>query len=175
MSSTKIFQNPYSSTETWSSQGAVITWYTGSNGGADAAAMVPLLASAIQISYQRRLSPFYPLNQKQGSLKKCVIAGAPTGNLTISSIYAPTSSDMTTFLAAVSKSCKTDADQVTIIIHPYGTSPCKTGAYDYQDQSFKLTGVDLESLGLSMQGGEAAYTTMPLTFSFSDLTYYTAD
>ena len=169
-----IFRNPYTGTETWSSQGALVQWGTG-----DAATkQFPLMMLKLDMQYQRSLSSFYPINpDTAGNLTKYNIAGAPKGTLSVSSIYGPTIQGLNDFLEAVTRGCVLAEDAVTISILPFGNLNCTPdGRVSDPDnpelmanQWFVLSGVEMESIALSITGGEAAIVNLPQTYSFTML------
>ena len=180
-----IFTSNPIGTESWSAQGAVVTWNKGSSNptgsrtyNGSSAGMIPILMQQISLTYQRTIQSLYPLNQVEGGLRKCNITGAPRGQLNIVGIYAPTNADLDDFLEAVSKPCKTDKDQINIRLHPYAWGGCSTKQKSniasggmYSNSEFILKGIELESLGFSISAGENALSQMPLTFSFTELVY----
>lgn len=158
-----IFQNPYKSTETWSAQGALIKWTGGGVTGN------PLLVLQISIQYQRRVQPFYPIASDSQSRKKINMVGAPVGQMTIGSIFTPSATGLAAFLKAVGSPCKNAEDSVTMTLQPFG-EVCQNGTSSQANgETFKLTGVELESVGVQIQGGEVAVVNLPTTYSFTDM------
>lgn len=159
-----IFQNPYQSTETWSAQGALIKWSGGKVGTGN-----PLLVLQISIQYQRRIQPFYPIASDAQSRKKINMVGAPVGQMTIGSIFTPSATGLSAFLKAVGAPCKDAENAVTMTLQPFG-DVCKNGTSSQANgETFTLTGVELESVGVQIQGGEVAVVNMPTTYSFTDM------
>lgn len=157
-----IFNNPYKTIESWSAQGAVINWGTSNTPSAP----IPLIANSLNLTYAQQVSSIYPLNTSpSGAKKKINIKGAPNGNLTIGSVFSPTHQNLAAFIQAVTKDCKTENDQVTITIRPFGDIQCDTevGTVLY------LTGVDCSQIQLGIQGGEVAIVNMPMVFTFTGL------
>ena len=163
MPATTIFDNPYKNIETWSAQGAVIEWGTGGT----AMSPVPLVMTSLSIRYQQTNSPQYPINvigSTNGT--RINLKGAPNGTLQIGSIYSPDTDGLQAFIKAVSKSCKTTTDQVTLEITPFGLLDCDK---QMTPTKFSLYGVELVSLDFSLQGGEVALITLPTTYTFTSM------
>lgn len=159
-----IFQNPYQSTETWSAQGALIQW-----SGANVPQSAPLLVLQISIQYQRRLQPFYPIAATAATRKKINMVGAPVGQMTIGSIFTPSATGLDAFLKAVGSPCKDANSAVTMTLQPFG-DVCQNGqSTQTNGQTFTLKGVELESVGVQIQGGEVAVVNIPTTYSFTDM------
>lgn len=117
---------------------------------------LPLVALGITINYQRAVNSFFPINTKgtnQG--KKINVTGAPQGSLTITSIYSPDAKGLIEFLKAVSKDIKTASEQITLELHPFGTATNNaTGqTINSVNHTLTLTGVEMASLQLSLNGG----------------------
>lgn len=172
-----VFTNPYNSTQTWSAQGAIVTWGVG-RGDANSlgGSQIPLMMLNLNMSYQRQVAKFYPVNgDAQGNMTKYNISGAPQGMLQVGSIYGPSNSGLSAFIEAVAKDCKQDSDTVLIKIRPFGNLNCSSSGggntFNNSKNSFLLRGLELESLGMQIQGGEVAVVNMPLTFSFTSLVW----
>lgn len=158
-----IFQNPYQTTETWSAQGALMTW---KGGGVPSN---PLLVLQIGIQYQRRIQPFYPIAEGGANRKKINMVGAPSGQLTIGSIFTPSATGLKAFLTAVGAPCKGEEDGITMELTPFGEA-CKNGAgQSFLGETFVLKGIELETVGVQIQGGEVAVVNIPTTYSFTDM------
>ena len=130
----------------------------------------------LSMSYQRQIARFYPVNgDTQGNMTKYNISGAPQGVLQVGSIYGPTNTGLQAFIEAVAKDCKTDDDTVLLKIQPFGNLNCSSSGggntFNNSKNSFLLRGLELESLGMQIQGGEVAVVNMPLTFSFTSLVW----
>lgn len=161
-----IFNNPYNNTETWSAQGALMKWAGGgvsTNGN-------PMLVLQINIQFQRSVQPFYPIASDSTTRKKINMVGAPRGQMTIGSIFTPSATGLGAFLRAVGSPCKDAENSITVTLQPFGDI-CKNGTYGNPGnaETFKLTGVELESVGVQIQGGEVAVVNMPTTYSFTDM------
>lgn len=172
-----VFTNPYNSTQTWSAQGAIVTWGVGNgNSNTPGSGQIPLMMLNLNMSYQRQIARFYPVNGDiQGNMTKYNISGAPQGVLQVGSIYGPTNTGLQAFIEAVAKDCKTDDDTVLLKIQPFGNLNCSSSGggntFNNNKNSFLLRGLELESLGMQIQGGEVAVVNMPLTFSFTSLVW----
>lgn len=173
-----VFTNPYNSTQTWSAQGAIVTWGVGNGNTATlgAGSQIPLMMLNLSMSYQRQIAKFYPVNgDTQGNMTKYNVSGAPQGVLQVGSIYGPTNTGLQAFIEAVAKDCKTDNDTVLLKIQPFGNLKCSSSGggntFNNSKNSFLLRGLELESLGMQIQGGEVAVVNMPLTFSFTSLVW----
>lgn len=162
--SNSIFNNPYQNTETWSAQGALLKW---AGGGVT---NNPMLVLQINIAFQRTIQPLYPIASDSESRKKINMVGAPRGQMTIGSIFTPSATGLGEFLRAVGSPCKKATDSVTVTLTPFG-DVCKDGKTGAQvnGETFTLTGVELESVGVQIQGGEVAVVNMPTTYSFTDM------
>lgn len=159
-----IFNNPYKTTETWSAQGALVKWSGGKVGNGN-----PLLVLQIQIQYQRSVQPFYPIASSAATRTKINMVGAPRGQMTIGSIFTPSATGLKQFLEAVGSACKDKENMITMTLQPFGDT-CKNGKSSQSNGGvFKLTGVELESVGVQIQGGEVAVVNMPTTYSFTDM------
>lgn len=171
-----VFTNPYNSTQTWSAQGAIVMWGVGSGNSEDlAGSKIPLMMLNLSMSYQRQIAKFYPINtDDKGNMTKYNISGAPQGVLQVGSIYGPSNGDLNRFIEAISKDCKKDEDTVLIKIKPFGNLKCSStggGNTFSNDGNLLLRGVELESIGMQIQGGEVAVVNMPLTLSFTSLVW----
>lgn len=169
-----IFYNPYSQTETWTAQGAIMTWHKGPNAASNI--NNPMLMLQIQIQYQRAVQAFYPIaTDATAALSKINMAGAPRGQMTIGSIFTPSKTGLKTFLTAVADPCKDAKKVITVKLKPFGNVKCNTAASGgnttgiSQGEEFTLTGVELESVGVQIQGGEVAIVNLPTTYSFTDM------
>lgn len=164
MSKVTVFNNPYQNTESWSAQGAVVQWGT----SITASQALPIMMLGVTINYGRRTSPFFPINRdSSGNCVRVNIAGAPAGTLAVQSIYSPTHTGLESFIEAVTKECKTTGDAVTVTLRPFGDMTCSNSTAI--GQTLYLKGVELDTLGLTIQGGDAAIVQMPLNFSFTGL------
>lgn len=161
-----IFQNPYTKTESWSAQGALVKW-----SGAGVSNGNPMLMLQIQIQFQRSVQPFYPIAGDTKDLTKINMVGAPRGQMTVGSIFTPsaTQANLSAFLKAAGKPCKSAADAITMTLQPFGTACNTNNNQAVTGQTFKLTGVELESVGVQVQGGEVAVVNLPTTYSFTDM------
>jgi hypothetical protein len=171
----EIFSNPYKTTRSWSAQSALVTWYKGTTQVNNNGGSVPLIMEQLAFTYRRTAQFSYPINAVDGGTQKTryEIFGVPIGQLQIQSLYSPFGDDIKTFLDACAKSCKGTNEQVNLVIRPTGLLDCETNGTG-QDQinlteGFRLGGVSMDSVGLSIVGGELSRITMPLTFNFSTL------
>lgn len=164
MGKTTVFNNPYKNTESWSAQGAVVQWGTSDS----TSKALPIMMLGLTANYGRRTSAFFPINRDaSGNCVRVNISSAPSGTLQVNSIYSPTHEGLEEFIKAVTKDCKKTADAVTITLRPFGDMACSdTSAVG---QTLYLKGVELDTLGLTIQGGESAVVNMPLAFSFTSL------
>jgi len=161
----------FESAQTWSAQGAIVNWAVGKGTGAKSN-QLPLVMMNLTASFQRTLQKFYPIAQVQGKKKQINIGGAARGTLQIGAIFAPYGDDLEKFLEAVAKECKGDDDGVTITIRPFGNQKCTgtAGTQKFNNNiAFQLKNVELESLGVSVQGGEVAIVNFPTSYSFTGL------
>lgn len=190
----QVFNNPFANTETWTAQGALLTWKVGKNSDpalegkiADA---VPLLLQTVQIQYSQPIQPMYPINaQGVGKAVRINMKGAPNGTLAFNSIYSPMHTSIEDFLKAASKGCSMAGDELYVVIHPFGNIECTTVEYTgksdkrdnsptkghYNDVSFALKGVVLTSMGLNIEGNELTVVNMPLQFMFTSMDYVIMD
>lgn len=160
-----VFNSPYKTTESWTAQGAIIQYYiTGQE-----AEKIPLVIAGLEIGFAQQQTPFYQLNaDESGGGKRIVVKGAPQGSLSITSIYCPTPGKIKEFLAAASRDCVTAGNDLVITVRPFGDIKC--GNESVTDAPvITLTGVELASLGFSIQSGAVTLVNMPLAFSFTDM------
>ena len=189
MSYVNIFSNPYTSTESWSAQGAVVRY--GLNGSDPNFVSIarfaqsrdsegdtcPLIIAGINLTYARQSQQIYPLNaSKGGQAKKISIKGAPQGNLTITSVYSPVAENIACFLKLAGRDCVPAGTELWMTIRPFGSITCTTdsnGRTVTEENSKKITwrisGVELSQLGLNMQSGPVTVVNMPLNFEFTEL------
>jgi len=175
-----IFSNPYTSTESWSAQGAVVRFGLESDSSANSDAAgdpCPLIISGISLNYARQTQQIYPLNGTQaGQATKITIKGAPQGVLQITSVYSPVAESIACFLKLAGRDCVAKGSEMWMTLRPFGAITCttKTGAQTINaDASKKITwrisGVELNQLGLQMQSGPTTIVNMPLNFEFTSL------
>lgn len=184
MAHATVFQNPYQAQESWSAQGAIITWAKMSS--SDIAIEIetdlyktsftntyPLLATQVSLNFNRSLSKMYPVTpDANGNRKQITLAGAPKGQLTVHSLLSPTGNKtLASFLNAVAKPCKKDTEQVLMTIQPFGGDCQLTDAKGNVVAALNLGFVELDRLDFQIQGGEVATVNLPLTFSFSALDF----
>lgn len=154
----QIYQNDFKSTYSFSAAGAYVQW-NGNN--------LPVVLVNLQIQYTRNTQPIFPVNvNASGKAEKINIIGIPNGRLDATGIIVPSRTDMWSFIKATGKSCMSDGEHVTMTISPFvsDTSGCS------DNTKFKLKGVILTTVGLTMQGSDMAYVQMPLSFSFTSMT-----
>lgn len=160
----QIFNSPYKTTQSWASQGAIITY--GVNG--QAAEQIPLMISGLTLGYAQQITPIFPLNTDgNGNATKINVKGAPQGQLQIQSVYCPIPKNIEKFLELASRSCVGEGDSMFITIRPFGDIKCAAGTEVQNDDIFWLDGVELVSLGLNIQAGEVTLVSMPLNFTFT--------
>ena len=170
----QMFNNPYARTETWSVQGAAITYGQGSESGettSGSSFVCPLILTSLQMQFSRTIQRFYPIAGKQGAMTRYNILGAPNGTLNTQSMFGPTVK-MQDFVNVVTAPCKTAGKEVWMQINPFGEITCTSESNVTTTLSpfvFKLTGLDMESFGLAIQGGEITVVQMPMSFTFTGL------
>lgn len=168
-----IFTNRQYTTETWSAQGATLNYYQGLNSAA--MSPLPLLIANFTMNYQRSVGAVYPVNaDPSNNMCKINICGAPRGSLTISSIFSPgQGANLADFLRKAGSECKGPDQQIGVFITPIGGACVTSGnnMNSFQNITFHLEGLELESLGLSVQGGEQAMVNQPLVFSFTTMDF----
>ena len=200
MAYVNIFSNPYTSTESWSAQGAVVRFgleslqggfvdwnsiFQGGSGdtaacsgyGAKEGAVCPLIIAGIDLRFARQSQQIYPLNaDKEGQAKKVSIKGAPQGTLNITSIYSPVAKSIACFLALASRDCVSAGNEMWMTLRPFGSITCTTdkggqtiSADEAKKITWRISGVELNQLGLQMQSGQVTVVNMPLSFEFTDL------
>lgn len=164
-----VFSNPYKDTETWAAQGAIVQWgVSTSSSSAAATTGFPFMMINLQMQYARTVSSFFPINgDSANNMTKVNISGAPRGTLQVGAIYGPDSAGVKDFVEAASKACKAKGEQVVLSIKPFGNASCTDTKFAKQD--FILTGLEMEQLGLNIQGGEAAVVNLPTVYSFTSL------
>lgn len=164
---TSLYDNQYTGTETWSTQGAAITY----GQGGSTATPLPLLASQLTLTYSRVVNPFFPINSTSQGKIQYNIAGAPQGSLTLGNLLAP-NTVMEAFLKVVGAGCITKEDEISMMIKPFGELKCSSSGAGTASVkgSCKITGVTLQSFGLTIQSqGSIALISVPMTFSFTGL------
>lgn len=159
-----IFSNPYNNTETWSAQGALMKWTGAKVGNGN-----PLLVLQISIQFQRAIQPFYPIASSAATRKKINMVGAPKGQMTIGSIFTPSAQGLAAFLKAVGAPCKDAESSINVTLQPFGDVCTNGTSTQVNGQTFTLKGVELESVGVQIQGGEVAVVNIPTTYSFTDM------
>lgn len=162
----KIFTSSTYKTETWSAQGATLEYFTE---GETKLKKLPLLITNFELTYGRSLSQLYPINSDAaGKMSKINICGAPQGTLRVGSIFSPSEKDLISFLESLSAECKVKGYGMKIT--PL-SNVCSSDGKKATKKSivFTLDGVELESLAVTIQGGQAAMVNQPLTFSFTTL------
>ena len=186
-----IFSNPYKFTESWSAQGAVVRF--GLEGGSGVLQSAPdtdeaydckftvigdkcpLIISGINLTYTRQTQQIYPLTtDENGDSTKVVVKGAPQGILAVTSIYSPVAASITCFLKLASRDCVVKGNEMWMSLRPFGAlTNCTTGetisAKDAKKITWRISGVELNQLGLQMQSGPTTIVSMPLNFEFTDL------
>lgn len=186
----EIFNSPFKTTQSWSSQGAVLLYglgdptqatdgaFTEANTNDDATlsddaagmAPIPLFVQGISLTYTQRATPVFPLNtDSTGGASKINIKGAPQGVLQIQSIYSPKAGHIDRFLRLAARQCVGPTNQLIVTIRPFGNINCYSDESVTYDDVFRLAGVELESLGLNIQAGEVTLVNMPLSFTFTSL------
>jgi hypothetical protein len=182
----QVFNGTQVKTESWALQGAVVMWKVGDGledmneqsataasqtQTADKGGMIPLLMNQINVRYGVPVSTFTPLNTSGSSAKRILIKGVPEGTLTVQSIFTPNVQNLSRFLEACQKTCRSEKEQVGISIRPFGTLECN-GSADFKpaDIVFYLRGLDLRQFDFTIsQQDQIAMTNMPLTFQFFGL------
>lgn len=161
----------YKSARTWSAQGAIVKWGTGAD-NADANDF-PLVMLNLTVSFGRTLQKFFPIAQVEGQSTQINIGGAPRGTMQVGAIFAPYNDQLVTFLNAVGKECKNRSEGVNVSIMPFGNQTCSGDSEEspgFNNQvKFTLKNVELETLGVTIQGGEVAIVNFPTTYSFTGL------
>lgn len=188
-----IFSNPYTSTESWSAQGAILR-YGVEQGSIDwnwsaeeqnrpvcsvdpTGEPCPLIISGINLTYTRQSQQIYPLNATEsGQATKITIKGAPQGVLQLTSIYSPVAESIACFLKLASRDCVPKDNEMWITLRPFGSITCTTkegsrnvDAKDAAKITWRISGVELNQLGLQMQSGPTTIVSMPLNFEFTNL------
>lgn len=97
------------------------------------------------------------------------MVGAPRGQMTIGSIFTPSATGLGAFLKAVGSPCKDENNSITVTLQPFGDVCGNSNAGSQNHVTVTLTGVELESVGVQIQGGEVAVVNMPTTYSFTDM------
>ena len=160
----QIFNSTPRSTSTIMLSSARLRWDKGGTGtNWTGATPVPMFLININIQFQQQSTPLYSIG---GDNRKLIIKGAPVGTMTCDGVIVENRNDLLEFIEAVSKSCKGESDQVTMHLHP------ATGCEDEQDTFvYTLTGVDMDALNVSIQGGQQGVATINqrLNFSFTDM------
>lgn len=160
----QIFNSPFKTTQSWASQGAIIMYGTTNN----PTEPIPLMVSGLTLTYAQQATPIFPLNTDgSGNATKINIKGAPQGQLQLQSVYSPVAKNIDNFLEMASRECVGEDSQMVVTIRPFGDIKCAAGADVSNDDLFRLTGVELVSLGLSIQSGEVTLVSMPLNFTFT--------
>ena len=140
----------------------------------------PLIIAGITLTYTRQSQQIYPLNATESmQATKVVIKGAPQGVLSITSVYSPLASAIACFLKMASRDCVTKGNEMWMTLRPFGNIECTTDGTGTNNQSlgdgsakditWRISGVELNQLGLQMQSGPTTIVNMPLNFEFTDL------
>lgn len=189
-----IFSNPYTATESWSAQGAVVRFgleggdLTGFTSILDKNSVgtgtdvigtkCPLIITGINLTYTRQSQQIYPLNSEEnGDATKVTIKGAPQGILAITSVYSPVAKTIACFLKLASRDCVAKGNELWMSLRPFGAIKCTTKqngeVIDTKDNpkniTWRISGVELNQLGLQMQSGPTTIVNMPLNFEFTSL------
>ena len=160
----QIFNSPFKSTQSWSSQGAILHY----GKGTETAKQIPLMVSGLSMTYTQQATPVFPLNTDgNGNATKINIKGAPQGQLQIQSIYCPFPKNLEDFLELASRDCVPENEAMFVSLRPFGDIKCNSGSDVAKDTKFWLNGVELVSLGLNIQAGEVTLVSMPLNFTFT--------
>ena len=170
-----VFNAVKQSVESYSVQGATMLWQ-GSGEYASLAQNLPLLIQQAQFTFQRSVQPQYPVNvAKDGTIKVVNISGPPQGQLTIQGLVSPNMEGLRNFIDTLGTACRRQEDRITLTIQPF-TMGCSRTQQDAnainvnkENVLYTLGGVELQSFGISIQGGNLAMVTMPLQFIFTDL------
>ena len=158
MTTTKIFTNSIDQTETWIAGGAALTWQLGTG----TAELSTLVVQGIEATYSRTISPIFPIAVSSNKMKRINILGSPTGTLTIQSILGPNTKSLSAFLAAVGKGCKNEGVSMTL-------TPFVEGCDGSNSVKYTFTGVELESLSVTIQGGVVPIVQQPMRFQFTGM------
>ena len=163
----QIFNSPFKSTQSWTSQGAIINYGIGIS--TETFQQIPLMVSGLSFSYTQQATPVFPLNTDgNGNATKINIKGAPQGQLQLQSIYCPVAKNIDDFLEKASRSCVGEAEQLIVTIRPFGDIKC--GNESVTDAPvITLTGVELATIGFSIASGAVTLVNMPLSFSFTNM------
>lgn len=181
---TKIFNTQSQKQLAWTAQGCVMTWgesefstrnqTVGKEESYGTGALIPIMMQRLTISYRRGSQPMYPLNQTKENFARCIIMGQAQGSLSVEGIYSPVMQDIEAFLKAVGDPCHDK--QVWMCLHPYLINGCDkwnpeglTGLTGWSDTKFYLGGVMMSDIGIGLQGGDTAYSQIPMNFTFSTL------
>jgi hypothetical protein len=160
----QIFNSPYKTTQSWASQGAIIEYGIGGS----TFEPIPLMVSDLSLTYQQSIAPMFPLNTDgNNNATKINIKGAPTGTLSLTSIYCPIPKNIEKFLELASRECVGESDGLVITLRPFGDIKCAAGTTVDNDSKFWLEGVELTSIGLNIRAGEVTVVNMPLNFVFT--------
>lgn len=170
--SKSIFQNPYNQeTQVWSTQGAKVYLPEKSADGKTTnykkAAKDSTLACIQGVTAQitRAISDQYPLGT--GSIIRLV--GAPTGNATFTSLLGP-AANIQTFITKLSDICS----PCDIVIQPISkqtfSKSCKTKA---KTVTIVLKGCTANSVQLSIQAAQQGLSLVqvPIQVQFTDMTW----
>lgn len=193
--SDSVFANAATDATTVTASGGIITWIgpsatTKSTNNSSIPAFsngfLPVMLLGIQLSYQRNVQPYYPINtSKTGNGAHIYrVAGTPRGVLQARGILSVDIADAKEFFAAVGLSCAASLnDHAAIRLDlfdgcefntafaledgedGYRTKVSTSGKTPY----FILDGLLLDSTGINLQGSEAAIAEMPLSFSFVNM------
>lgn len=175
--SISFFEGSPTSTSQWTVDGAIVTYGKGTSVADFESDIVPLYMSSIQMTFQRRAQPMFPLNtSKSGTRKRLMINLPPEGTLQTVGLYGPSGDSLKTFFETFSSPCA-DGSR-TLYLHPFSytcewtdTSSSSTGAQKAAKHGWKLYGVTLETVGMQINGQEPTLCNLPLTFRFTGLDY----
>lgn len=161
----QIFNNPFKTTESWTAQGAVLEYGIKNQ----KFSKVPLVIQGLSMQYGQQAAPIFPINTDgNGQATRINVKGAPSGQLTFNTTYSPVPGTIKDFIQKASRDCVTAGNELVITLRPFGDIKC-AGRTATDKTTFTLTGVDLVSLGITIQGGEVTLVQMPLSFTFTTL------
>ena len=166
----QIFNSPFKTTQSWTSQGAILNYGTGTD--YKTFEEIPLMISGLGITYTQQATPIFPMNTDgNGNATKINVRGAPNGTLTLQSIYCPIPKNIGAFLEMASRGCVGPDESMKVSIRPFGDIKCAGGSNVVNDNIFWLEGVELNSLSINIQSGEVTLVNMPLGFTFTSLEF----
>lgn len=175
----KVFNNAYKDTQVVTASGAVVLWSATSAGDVlrkNDPTNVPLVLTGITIRYGRQATPIDPIasNTASGDTQY-LIYGRPTGTLQCTGLLLPgTENSRAQLVEFINAASGSDAEcgvatGIYMSVTPFGL--CENQSGNTRPLTYLMSGVSLETLDVSIQGGNGGIVLVsnPLTFRITAL------